>query len=133
MKDEYVRAMFTNYITKLIKHSAIDFFRKANRNKDQISIYEINEENYCVYNQDTDGSFFDDFSENFDIENAFKEEKIAKAVKKLTKIQKQVIYYLVIERLPADTVAKMLNTNVYKIYNIKKYAIKKILKNYKEE
>ena len=137
MQDEYIRATFTNYIHKVIKNTAIDYFQKEQRKQEKtISIYTINESICMSQNTDTTGVLF--FEEKLEkdfsnLEVIFQEEKYYKAMKQLKTIQKQVLYYSILGKYSAEQIGKVLNITPENVYQIKKRAIEKFISNMKGE
>lgn len=137
MQDKYIRASFTNYISKVIKNTAIDYFQKEQKKQEKtISIYTI-DESICMSQQtDNTGVFFcigkleQDCS---NLEVIFQEEKHYKAMKQLKTIQKQVLYYSILEKYSAEQISKKLNITTDNVYQIKKRAIEKFISNMKGE
>ena len=137
MQDKYIRATFTNYISKVIKNTAIDYFQKEKKKQEKIiSIYTINECICMSQNTDSTGVLF--FEEKLEedysnLEIIFQEEKYYKAMKQLKTIQKQVLYYSILAKYSAEQISKILNITIDNVYQIKKRAIEKFISNMKGE
>lgn len=137
MQDKYIRASFTNYINKVIKNTAIDYFRKEQKKEEKtISIYTIDESICMSQNTDSTGAFF--CTENLEndysnLEVIFQEEKYYKAMKPLKTIQKQVLFYSILEKYSAERISKMLNITIDNVYQTKKRAIEKFISNMEGE
>ena len=90
MQDKYIRASFTNYISRVIKNTAIDYFKKEQKKKENIiSIYTI-DESICV-SQETDETgvlfFMEELKKDYsNLEIIFQEEKYYNAMKDLKTI-----------------------------------------------
>jgi len=137
MQDKYIRASFTNYISRVIKNTAIDYFKKEQKKKENIiSIYAI-DESICV-SQETDETgvlfFMEELKKDYsNLEIIFQEEKYYNAMKDLKTIQKQVLYYSILEKYSAEQVSKILDVSIDNVYQLKKRAIEKFIANLKGE
>lgn len=137
MQDKYIRASFTNYISKVIKNTAVDYFQKEQKKQEKtISIYTIDDSICMSQHTDNTGVFF--YTEKLEkdcsnLEVIFQEEKYYKAMKELKTIQKQILYYSILEKCPAEQISKMLNITTDNVYQIKKRAIDKFISNMKGE
>ena len=124
-----IKRAFTIFILKVIKHSAIDFVRKEKLYNSRIM--SLNE----YVNNEMSLSVFDDdiFCVENDIdyrylENVMTQKKHQKAILKLSKREKQIIYLLYIQEKEIDEISKMLNITKKTILNIKQNALKKLKK-----
>lgn len=124
-----IKRAFTIFILKVIKHSAIDFVRKEKLYNSRIM--SLNE----YVNNEMSLSVFDDdiFCVENDIdyrylENVMTQKKHQKAILKLSKREKQIIYLLYIQEKEIDEISKMLNISKKTILNIKQNALKKLKK-----
>lgn len=137
MQDKYIRASFTNYINKVIKNTAIDYFQKEQKKQEKtVSIYTIDESICMSQNTDSTGVLF--YTEELEkdcsnLEVVFQEEKYYIAMKQLKTIQKQVLYYSLLEKYSAEQISKKLNITIDNVYQIKKRAIEKFISNMKGE
>lgn len=118
-----IKRAFTIFILKVIKHSAIDFVRKEKLYNSRIM--SLNE----YVNNEMSLSVFDDdiFCVENDIdyrylENVMTQKKHQKAILKLSKREKQIIYLLYIQEKEIDEISKMLNISKKTILNIKQNA-----------
>ena len=137
VQDKYIRASFTNYISKVIKNTAIDYFQKEQKKQEKtISIYAIDESICMSHNNDNTGVLF--FTEKLrkdcsNLEIIFQEKKHYEAMKPLKTIQKQVLYYAILGKYSAEEISKKLNITVDNVYQIKKRAIEGFINNLKGE
>lgn len=124
-----IKRAFTIFITKVIKHSAIDFVRKEKLYKSRIM--PLSE----YINNEMSLSFFDDdiFSmENNidykDLEKLMTKREHQSAISKLSEREKQIIHLLYIEEKEVEEVANLLNITTKTVLNTKKNALNKIKK-----
>lgn len=117
----YIKGKFTNFIVKLIKNSAINYYKQKELYQSRISDIDI-ENIEIMEGEIMSSSFFDPKTKPEDV---FSDLVFYNAMKKLSDKQKQVLWLLVVEDIKAEEVAKRFNTNVNNIYRIKNEAIKK--------
>ncbi len=126
---EYVVKSFKIYLKKVVKHSAIDFVRKINRNAvKEIAFTDIVDKNVSLSVYDSDSFFaFEDKSKN--LEDIISNSKLKLAIHKLSEDEKKILA-LSIEEYSSKEIAKILKLSEKTIKNKKsiiKLKIKKIL------
>ncbi len=126
---EYVVKSFKIYLKKVVKHSAIDFVRKINRNAvKEIAFTDIVDKNVSLSVYDSDSFFaFEDKSKN--LEDIISNSKLKVAIHKLSEDEKKILA-LSIEEYSSKEIAKILKLSEKTIKNKKsiiKLKIKKIL------
>lgn len=127
LKD--IKRAFTIFITKVIKHSAIDFVRKEKLYNSRIM--PLSE----YVNNEMSLSFFDDdifcMENNIDykdLEKLMTKREHQSAISKLSEREKQIIYLLYIEEKEVEEVANLLNITTKTVLNTKQNALNKIKK-----
>ncbi len=135
MKEKYIRASFTKYIIEIAKATSLKYYSRKNKADKEISLDITENESICLpIGINTNALFAIDENINYtNMENIFEDVNVSKSVKKLTDVQKQVIYLTIVEEYSIDEVANIVGTSIDNIYQIKSRAIKKILKNLKGE
>lgn len=104
--EEVVRA-FKSYITKVIRHTAIDYIRKVKSNKYTFVVFNENiDKAVSLSSYDEDTAFL--FSES---ENIFKNSDHNNIFKNLTKLQRNVLI-LTAEGKNDEEIANILNTTI---------------------
>lgn len=124
-----IKRAFTIFILKVIKHSAIDFVRKEklyNSRSMSLNEYVNNEMSLSVFDDDI-FCVENDIDYRY-LENVMTQKKHQKAILKLSKREKQIIYLLYIQEKEIDEISKMLNISKKTILNIKQNALKKLKK-----
>lgn len=124
-----IKRAFTIFITKVIKHSAIDFVRKEKLYNSRIM--PLSE----YINNEMSLSFFDDdifcMENNIDykdLEKLMTKREHQSAISKLSEREKQIIHLLYIEEKEVEEVANLLNITTKTVLNTKKNALNKIKK-----
>lgn len=122
-----IKRAFTIFITKVIKHSAIDFARKEkiyNNRFVSLNEYISDEMSLSVYDDDI---FLDDPNLNYKkLEQVMSKEKHKRAISKLSEREKQIIYLLYIEEKSVDEISNYLNISKKTILNTKNNALIKL-------
>lgn len=125
LKD--IKRAFTIFITKVIKHSAIDFARKEKLYNSRIvslNEYVNNEMSLSVFDDDI---FFRNKEIDYkQLEKIMTKRKHQDAVFKLSEREKQIIYLFYIEEKEVDEIAKLLHISPKTILNTKQNALNKL-------
>ena len=126
---EYVVKSFKNYLRKLVKHSAIDYFRKVNnRVAKEIAFTDSVDRNVSLSLYDSD--FFLISNEvRGKLEDNISSPKLKLAIQRLSKDEKKILA-LSIEEYSSTEIAKIMNLSEKTIRNKKsiiKSKIKKML------
>lgn len=122
---EYVVKSFKIYLKKVVKHSAIDFVRKINRNAvKEITFTDIVDKNVSLSVYDSD-SFF--AFEEKELEDIISNSKLKLAIHRLSEDEKKILA-LSIQEYGNKEIARKLNLTEKTIKN-KKSIIKLKIKN----
>lgn len=125
-----IKRAFTIFITKVIKHSSIDFARKEklyNSRVMPLSEYINNKMSLSFFDDD----IFVSMEDNIDykhLEKIMTKRRHQCAVSKLSEREKQIIHLLYIEEKGVEEIANLLNISTKTVLNTKKNALNKIKK-----
>lgn len=121
-ENDIVLAKYINYMKKSIHNARINYLQhqKFIQSKEQY----LNDEEWL---QLSDMDFCDHFSfTEKEIENYFEDEKVIRAFKKLTNLQKKVMYLNVVKEIPMSAIGKFLKVSTKSVEKTKSRALKKI-------
>lgn len=136
-KDYYeqVRIRFTSFITTVIKNTAINYKKRiSNRINHEIEYNENIKEESSLQKELT--SFFSEHYSATKLENYFSNEEHYNTIRKLSKTQKEVLYYRYIKNLKYSEISKIMRiaeNNVRAINSRALIKIRKGLKKYKKD
>lgn len=136
-KDYYeqVRIRFTSFITTVIKNTAINYKKRiSNKTNHEIEYNENIKEESSLQKELT--SFFSEHYSATNLENYFSNEEHYNTIKKLSKTQKEVLYYRYIKNLKYSEISKIMRiaeNNVRAINSRALIKIRKGLKKYKKD
>ena len=126
-EKDIVLAKYIRYMKKAIYNAKINYLKhqKFIESREQF----FNDEEWSKL---SDMDNYDHFSfSSKEIEEFFEDEKIAKAFKQLTDLQKKVMYLNVVKEIPMSSIGKFLKVSTKSVEKTKSRALKK-LKNYLE-
>lgn len=122
-EKEIARA-FTEYMVKLIKHSAIDYVRKIRKSQNkEISFSEVMNNKVSLSSFVDDGTFY--------LFESTIEEKFEKGFRKLSKTERRLVELLK-EKSSLIEISKIMNIDIESVYSLKSKTKKKF-KKYMEE
>lgn len=128
-----IKRAFTIFIIKVIKHAAIDFARKEKIRLSRImSLNEYVNNEMSLSIKDNGVFLFKECSNYNDLHLIMTSEKHQKAITKLTKREKEIIYLLYIEEYTLEEIALKLNLTSKTVRNTKNNALTKLKKDMEE-
>ena len=128
-----IKRAFTIFIIKVIKHAAIDFARKEKIRLSRImSLNEYVNNEMSLSIKDNGVFLFKECSNYNELHLIMTAEKHQKAITKLTKREKEIIYLLYIEEYTLEEIALKLNLTSKTVRNTKNNALAKLKKDMEE-
>lgn len=120
--NDIVLARYINYMKKSIHNARINYLKHQNfiQSKEQY----LSDDEWL---QLSDIDNCDHFSVSAkEIEEYFEDERIVKAFKKLTELQKKVMYLNVVKEIPMSAISKFLKVSTKSVEKTKSRALKKL-------
>lgn len=128
-----IKRAFTIFIIKVIKHASIDFARKEKIRLSRImSLNEYVNNEMSLSVKDNGVFLFKECNSYNDLHLIMTSEKHQKAITKLTKREKEIIYLLYIEEYTLEEIALKLNLTSKTVRNTKNNALTKLKKDMEE-
>lgn len=122
--DKEIARAFTAYMIKLIKHSAIDYVRKARRSQaKEVSFSEVMSNEVSLSSLIDDGTFY--------LFESTIEEKFEKGFSKLSKTEQKLVKLLKAKSCLTE-ISEIMNIDIESVYSLKSRTKKKF-KKYMEE
>lgn len=129
---EIIVRAFKVYLKKIVKHSAFDFVKKVKSSKFTEVVYsDLVDEKVSLSMYDEDAFFSIEKIKYQELEKAFSDPRISKAIKRL-KLEEKLLLYLTAKNFSAEQISEKMNLKEQTVWN-KRNLIKNKIKKQMED